>query len=85
MSSSADPAPAEGALVTASADGRIAGAALEVTAVERPPVDSPLREAPHRMLTPHAAGGRPVGADTRIAPGLAESVTGGAPQDVVDR
>ena len=46
----------EAALVQALADGRVAGAALDVFAVEPLPEGSPLRTAPNVLLSPHAAG-----------------------------
>lgn len=49
----------EDALVEALRDGTLAGAALDVTETEPLPADSPLWEAPHLILTPHVAGGRP--------------------------
>jgi len=61
----------EPALVAALTEGRIAGAALDVTEVEPLPADSPLWAAPNLLLTPHAAGGRPVGADELVAANLA--------------
>lgn len=57
----------EAALVDALEEGRLAGAALDVAAVEPLPADSPLWDAPRLIITPHAAGGRPVGADRLIA------------------
>ena len=45
----------EGALAVALAQGRLGGAALDVTAVEPLPHDHPLRSAPRLILTPHAA------------------------------
>ena len=42
------------------------------------------RDAPS-LLTPHAGGGRPVGADPLIAHDPAAPLTGGDLQDVVDR
>ncbi len=52
----------EDALVTALQDGTVAGAALDVTETEPLPPDSALWDAPHLVLTPHVAGGRPQGA-----------------------
>ncbi|MBI2773584.1 MAG: phosphoglycerate dehydrogenase [Chloroflexi bacterium] len=46
----------EAALAEALRDGRIAGAALDVYPQEPLPATSPLREAPHTVLTPHIAG-----------------------------
>jgi phosphoglycerate dehydrogenase-like enzyme len=46
----------ETALAAALADGRVAGAALDVFATEPLPADSPLRTAPNVLLSPHAAG-----------------------------
>ncbi|MBB3083936.1 phosphoglycerate dehydrogenase [Geodermatophilus sabuli] len=75
----------ETALVAALREGRIAGAALDVTAVEPLPADSPLWDAPNLLLTPHAAGGRPVGADALITHNLTALLAGGALTNVVQR
>ncbi|MFV0429938.1 MAG: NAD(P)-dependent oxidoreductase [Arachnia sp.] len=61
----------ESALLTALREERLAGAALDVTQSEPLPEDSPLWDAPRLLLTPHAAGGRPVGADELITANLA--------------
>lgn len=46
----------EAALREALANSRIAGAALDVTAAEPLPPDSPLWEVPNLFITPHTAG-----------------------------
>ena len=74
--------PALGAALT---EGRIAGAALDVTEVEPLPADSPLWDAPNLLLTPHAAGGRPVGADELVAANLAALLAGRELRNVVAR
>lgn len=52
----------EDALVEALRARGIAGAALDVTQTEPLPVDSSLWDLPDVIITPHAAGGRPLGA-----------------------
>jgi phosphoglycerate dehydrogenase-like enzyme len=75
----------EPALVAALSGGRIAGAALDVTNTEPLPADSPLWDAPNLLLTPHAAGGRPVGADELVSANLAALLAGGDLRNVVER
>jgi phosphoglycerate dehydrogenase-like enzyme len=75
----------EDALHAALTGGVIAGAALDVTAVEPLPAGSPLWDAPNLVLTPHAAGGRPVGADELVGHNLAALVLGRALRNVVER
>jgi phosphoglycerate dehydrogenase-like enzyme len=75
----------EAALTAALEKGRLAGAALDVTATEPLPPDSPLWDAPNLLLTPHAAGGRPVGADELIAENVAALLAGGELRNVVER
>ncbi|WP_091940037.1 NAD(P)-dependent oxidoreductase [Trujillonella endophytica] len=75
----------EEALVAALAAGRLAGAALDVTGTEPLPPESALWEAPGLLLTPHAAGGRPVGADALIEANLAALLAGEALRNVVER
>lgn len=65
------------ALADALTSGGIGGAALDVTTPEPLPADSSLWDAPNLIITPHAAGGRPVGADERIARNLAALDSGG--------
>src|SRR5690606_1504724 len=56
--------------------GTLGGAALDVTEPEPLPAEDPLWDAPRLLITPHAAGGRPVGADERIARNLRALVDG---------
>ena len=58
------------ALRSALEDGAIGAAALDVTDPEPLPAEDPLWDAPRLLITPHAAGGRPVGADERIRENL---------------
>jgi phosphoglycerate dehydrogenase-like enzyme len=50
--------------------GTLGSAAIDVTDPEPLPADDPLWDAPRLLITPHAAGGRPVGADERISENL---------------
>lgn len=75
----------EDALVAALCDGTIGGAAIDVTRVEPLPADSPLWDAPNLLISPHAAGGRPVGADALVSHNLAAFVAGEPLREVVER
>ena len=75
----------EAALAEALAAGRLAGAAIDVTETEPLAADSPLWESPGLLLTPHAAGGRPVGADALISANVAALLAGGELRNVVER
>ena len=75
----------EPALLAALTQRRIAGAALDVTEVEPLPADSPLWDAPNLLLTPHAAGGRPVGGDELVGTNLAALLAGRELRNVVAR
>ncbi|WP_433383485.1 phosphoglycerate dehydrogenase [Actinoplanes sp. CA-142083] len=61
----------ETALVNAIRSGSLAGAALDVTEVEPLPASSPLWDEPNIIISPHAAGGRPLGAPSLILSNLA--------------
>ena len=61
----------EAALLAAVREERIAGAALDVFETEPLPSGSPLWAEPRILITPHAAGGRPVGADTLLTDNIA--------------
>ena len=45
----------EAALAEALKSGHLAGAGIDVTSSEPLPMDSPLRSAPHIIITPHMA------------------------------
>lgn len=65
-----------GALLAAVRAGTLAGAALDVVEPEPLPADSPLWDEPRILLSPHAAGGRPVGADQLIGENLVRLTQG---------
>ncbi|MFH5821252.1 NAD(P)-dependent oxidoreductase [Georgenia sp. AZ-5] len=75
----------EDALAAALTAGEIAGAALDVTVVEPLPAASPLWDVPNLLITPHAAGGRPVGADALVAHNVAALLDGEPLRNVVAR
>lgn len=75
----------EDALVAALRSGTLGGAALDVTATEPLPASSPLWDAPNILISPHAAGGRPVGADELVSHNLAAYRQGGELREVVAR
>lgn len=66
------------ALIKALETHEIAAAALDVTTPEPLPPDHPLWNAPGLILTPHAAGGRPVGATELVERNL-QAVANGRP------
>lgn len=76
---------AEDALVAALHEGRLAGAALDVTRVEPLPAESPLWDAPNVVITPHGAGGRPVGSAALIEDNLRRLLAGEELRNLVDR
>ena len=75
----------EGALLHALGSGTIAGAALDVTVVEPLPADSPLWDAPNLIITPHAAGGRPLGGVDLLADNLTALLAGEPLRNLVSR
>jgi phosphoglycerate dehydrogenase-like enzyme len=75
----------EDALVEAVRSGRLAGAALDVTATEPLPADSPLWDEPQIIITPHAAGGRPLGAAALIQQNLDALKAGEPLTNLVER
>lgn len=75
----------EEALIEALESGRLGGAALDVMAKEPLPAESPLWHAPNVLLTPHNAGGRPVGADELIAANVRALREGGPFRNLVPR
>jgi len=64
------------ALVDALRAERLGGAALDVFDVEPLPRHSPLWHMPNVIITPHAAGGRPMGTGAFIADNLRRFVAG---------
>ncbi|MDO5736122.1 MAG: NAD(P)-dependent oxidoreductase [Propionibacteriaceae bacterium] len=75
----------EAALLEALQDGSIAGAAIDVTATEPLPADSALWDAPNLLVTPHAAGGRPVNADDLIAANVSALLSGEPLKNLVSK
>ena len=75
----------EDALVTALNSGALAGAALDVASVEPLPASSILWDAKNIVITPHAAGGRPVNPEELIAHNLRALRTGAAPSEYRNR
>lgn len=66
----------EDALVDALEKGELGGAALDVFKKEPLPEDSRLWKAPNVVVSPHAAGGRPQGAEELIASNLRRFLAG---------
>ncbi|QCB93201.1 NAD(P)-dependent oxidoreductase [Cellulomonas shaoxiangyii] len=75
----------EDALLAAVREERLAGAALDVVATEPLPASSPLWDEPRVLVSPHAAGGRPVGWTELVADNVARFVAGRPLRNVVER
>ena len=75
----------ESALLDALRSDRLAGAALDVFETEPLPADSPLWDEPRVLISPHAAGGRPMGAGELVSENLAAFLAGGRLRNVVAR
>ncbi|MEV4351749.1 phosphoglycerate dehydrogenase [Actinoplanes sp. NPDC049596] len=73
----------EAALLNALRSGRLAGGALDVFETEPLPQDSPLWDEPNLIITPHAAGGRPVGAADLVTENLTAFLEGRPLKNVV--
>lgn len=74
-----------GALVAALRAGRLGGAALDVFETEPLETDSPLWDEPDVIITPHGAGGRPLGADELIAQNVRALLDGSPMRNLVER
>lgn len=75
----------EAALVRSLTDGTIAGAALDVFETEPLPEGSPLWRMPNVLISPHAAGGRPMGAEALLIDNLERWSAGRPLRNVVER
>jgi phosphoglycerate dehydrogenase-like enzyme len=75
----------ESALLDALRAQRIGGAALDVFEIEPLPSDSGLWDEPNVIITPHAAGGRPIGGTGMVAENLAALLSGEPLRNVVER
>ncbi|MDR5701102.1 NAD(P)-dependent oxidoreductase [Agromyces aerolatus] len=73
----------EAALIEALRAERIGGAALDVTVQEPLPPSSPLWDLPNAILTPHSAGGRPLGAARLIEENLTAHLRGAPLRNLV--
>ncbi len=75
----------EAALVETLTSGHLGGAALDVFETEPLPADSPLWGCRDVVVTPHAAGGRPLGAGELVSHNVRALVAGEPLRNVVER
>ncbi|MBB4691575.1 phosphoglycerate dehydrogenase [Paractinoplanes abujensis] len=75
----------EDALLDALREGDIGGAALDVFETEPLPADSGLWNEPNVILTPHVAGGRPLGASALISENVTAFQDGRPLRNIVER
>jgi phosphoglycerate dehydrogenase-like enzyme len=75
----------EEAVLAAVRSGRLGGAALDVFDTEPLPAESGLWDEPNVIITPHAAGGRPIGAAALFTANLAALLAGTPLRHVVTR
>ncbi len=73
------------ALVTALTEESIGGAALDVFKDEPLPASSPLWAFRNVIISPHAAGGRPIGAETLVTENVRRLLAGEKLKNTVDR
>src|SRR5690554_403775 len=75
----------EDALLAALKANDLGGAAIDVTTIEPLPADSPLWDQHNLIITPHAAGGRPLGAAALIDENLDALQSGRELRNIVTR
>jgi phosphoglycerate dehydrogenase-like enzyme len=73
------------ALLAAVRRGTLAGAALDVFEREPLPADSPIWDEPRILVSPHGAGGRPIGAGALLEENLAAYLAGRPLRNTVER
>jgi phosphoglycerate dehydrogenase-like enzyme len=75
----------EDALLAALKADELGGAAIDVTTIEPLPADSPLWDQHNLIITPHSAGGRPLGAPALIDENLDALLAGRELRNIVTR
>ena len=75
----------EAALLSALRSGHLGGAALDVFETEPLPGGSPLWDEPNVLVSPHGAGGRPIGAAELVADNVRRFVAGEPLRNLVAR